>query len=115
MPARRRDHRDLTAAIGRLRTEPREQQREIQRLRMENNILREAAEPLIHHAPARERFAFIHRLRARFGIRRLRRSLVTDHSNHHARVRAQIRRRERGIDEQEPLARIVQIHTRILA
>ena len=55
MPARRRDHRDLTAAIGRLRTELRAQQREIQRLRAENEILREAAEPLIHHAPARER------------------------------------------------------------
>jgi hypothetical protein len=63
MPARRRDHRDPTAAIGDLRTELREQRREIQRLRMGNEILREAAEPLIHHAPARDRFAFIQPLR----------------------------------------------------
>jgi transposase InsO family protein len=111
MPAHRRDQRDLTAAIGRLRTELREQQREIQRLRVENEILREAAEPLIHHAAARERFAFIHRLRARFGIRRLCRMLVTDHSNYHAWVRANIRRRKRGIDEQELLAWIGEIHT----
>ena len=41
-----------------------------------------AAEPLIHHAAPRERFAFIHRLRAQFGIRLLRRILVTDHSNY---------------------------------
>lgn len=75
--------------------------REIQRLRVENGVLREAAEPLIHHAAARERFAFIHARRARFGIRRLCRSLVTDHSNYHAWVRAQARRVERGIDERE--------------
>jgi hypothetical protein len=36
---------------------------------------------------------------------------VTDHSNDHAWVRAQIRRRERGIDEQELLTWIVEIHT----
>lgn len=68
MPARRRDNRDLTATIGRLRTELREQRREAERMRTENEALREAAEPLIHHAPARERFACIHRLRGRFGI-----------------------------------------------
>jgi hypothetical protein len=34
MPARQRDHRDPTADKGRLRTELREQRREIQRLRM---------------------------------------------------------------------------------
>jgi len=63
---------------------PCEQRRAIQRLRVENEILRAAAQPLIHHAPARERFSFVHRLRDRFGIRRLCRILVTDHSNYHA-------------------------------
>ena len=71
MPSRRSERRELTATSTSLRVELREQQREIQRLRTENEILREAAEPLIHHAPARERFAFIHRLRGLFGIRRL--------------------------------------------
>lgn len=94
MPARRRNHRDPTAAIGDLRTELRAQRREIQRLRTENEVLHEAAEPLIHHAPARERFVFIHRLRTQFSIRRLRRTLVTDHSNYHAWIRAKARRYE---------------------
>jgi transposase InsO family protein len=111
MPAHRRDHRDLTAAIGRLRTELREQRRELQRLRMENEILRDAAEPLIHRAPARERFAFVHRRRGRFAIRRLRRILVTDPSNYHAWVKAKTCRDERGINEQELLAWITEIHT----
>lgn len=57
MPACLHDHRDLTAIIEGLRVEWREQWREIQRLRVENvenvenEVLREAAEPLIHHAP----------------------------------------------------------------
>ena len=97
-------------AIGSLRVELREQRREIQRLRVENEILREAAEPLIHHGPARERFAFVHRLRSRFGIRRLCRILVTDHSNYHAWVRAMARRAERTVDDQELIAWIVETH-----
>lgn len=84
MSLHRRNHHDSTATVGSLRAELRQQQRETQRLRMENEILREAAEPLIHHAPARERFAFVHRLRSRFGIRQLCRVLVTDHSNYHS-------------------------------
>ena len=111
MPARRRNHRDLTAAIGCLHAELREKRREIQQLRVENEVLREAAEPLIHHAPARERFAFVHRLRGRFGIRQLCRILVTDHSNYHAWVRAKTRRDERAIDDQELLAWIRETHT----
>jgi transposase InsO family protein len=111
MSARRRDHRDLTVTIGHLHTELREQRREIQRLRVENEVLRGAAEPLIHHAPARDRFAFIRRLRARFGIRQLCRILVTDHSNYHAWVRAKTRRHERKLDEHGLLAWIVEIHT----
>jgi transposase InsO family protein len=111
MSARRRDHRDLSATVARLRTELREQRREIQRLHVENEVLREAAVPLIHHAPARERFAFIHRLRGRFGIRRLCRILVIDHSNYHAWVRAKARRDERTIDDEELVAWILEIHT----
>jgi hypothetical protein len=112
MPARRRDRRDLTAAFGELRTDLREQRRcEIHRLRLENEVLREAGEPLIHHAAARERFVFVHRLRARFGVRRLCRILVTGHSNNHAWVRAKARCDERGIDEQKLLAWITEIHS----
>ena len=111
MPARRRDQRDPTVDKGRVRTELREQQREIQRLRRENEILREAAEPLIHHAPACERFAFTHRLRGRFGIRRLCRILLTDHSDYHAWVGASTRRHERNLNDHELLAWIVEIHT----
>ena len=84
MPARQRDHRDPTADRGDLRTELPEQRREIQRLRMENEILREAAEKLIHHAPERERFAFIHERRDRFSAKLLCRILVTDGANYRA-------------------------------
>jgi transposase InsO family protein len=111
MPACLHDHRDLTATIGSLHVQLREQRREVQRLRVENEVLREAAEPLIHHAPARERFAFVDRLRGRFGIRRLCRILATDHSNYHAWVRANARRDERTLDDQELVAWIVEIHT----
>jgi len=110
MSTRRRDHHDLTATVGSVRAELRAHRHEIQRLRVENEILREAAEPLIHHAPARERFAFVDRLRTRFGIRRLCRILVTDHSNYHAWVRAKARRDERAADDQELVARITEIH-----
>ena len=97
MPARRGDHRDQTATIGNLHLEPREQRREIQRLREEND--------------AGERFAFVHRLRARFGIRRLCRILVTDHSNYRAWVSANARRDERKLDDQERIVWVVEIRT----
>jgi len=51
-----------------LREELRRCTREVRNLRGENEILREAAEPLIHDAPARERFAFIDERRGRFGM-----------------------------------------------
>jgi len=111
MPACQRDHRDLTASIDYLCVELREQWRGIQRLRVETEVLREAAEPLIHQAPARERFAFVHRLRGRFGVRWLCRILVTDHSNYHAWVRAEVRRAARKSDVQGLIVRIVEIHT----
>jgi hypothetical protein len=75
---------ELTDEIARLRAELRHSQRLIQHLRIENEILRDGAEPLIHHAPARERFAFIHARRDRYSIRRLCRVLVTDHGDYHA-------------------------------
>lgn len=89
---------ELVDEIARLRGELRGSRREVQHLRVEDEILRDAAEPLIHHAPAGERFVFIHARRERFGVRRLCRVLVTEHSNYHAWVRARKVRDRRGYD-----------------
>jgi hypothetical protein len=59
---------------------------------------------------ARERFAFVHARRGRFGIRRLCRILVADPAHHHAWVRAQTRREERRHDDQQLTRLIVEIH-----
>ena len=88
MYASRPSRRDLEAAIAQLRSEVHQHRREIKQLRIENEVLREAAEPLIHHAPARERFAFIDRLRGRFSVKRLCRILVTDCGSFYGWVRA---------------------------
>jgi putative transposase len=72
---------------------------------------REAAQPLIHHAPARERFAFIDRLRDRFSVKRPRRVTITDRGSFYGWGRAQVRRDERTYDKQELTVRIVEIHT----
>jgi len=45
-----------------LRAELRRLRCELERLRVENEVLHEAARPLVHQAPAHERFAFILRL-----------------------------------------------------
>lgn len=111
MTAHRCTTRELAAGVEQLRGELRRQRREILQLRVENEILREAAQPLIHEAPARERFASTHARRARFGIRRLCRILVTDHSNYHAWVRAQARRVEREMSDRELVTWIVEVHT----
>lgn len=112
MSERRRSSRqDLDAVIGQLRDEVRRHRREIQHLRIENEILREAAEPLIHRAPARERFAFIDGLRGRFTVKRLCRILITDRGSFYRWVRAQACRKERAYGEQELVVRIVEIHT----
>jgi transposase InsO family protein len=66
---------------------------------------------LIHHGPARERFVFVDRLRGRFGVRRLCRVLVADHSDYHVWVRANARRDERRLDDRGLVAWIVEIHT----
>ncbi|MBR7832217.1 hypothetical protein KDL01_03040 [Actinospica durhamensis] len=69
---------------------------------MENEVLREAAAPLVHQAPAGERFAFIHRLRNRFTAKRLCRIPVADRSNYYLWTRAQVRRDEREREERGP-------------
>jgi putative transposase len=110
MPGRVRNH-ELLSTVVRLRAEVRLYRRETERLRVENEILREAAEPLIHLAPARERFAFIHARRARFSVNVLCRVLVADRCNYHAWVRAQVGRVERD-DADERFARLIlEIHT----
>jgi putative transposase len=110
MYASRPSRRDLEAAIAQLRSEVHRHRREIKQLRIENEVLREAAEPLIHHAPARERFAFIDRLRGWFSVKRLCRILVTDRGSFYGWVRAQARRQERAYDERELATRIIEIH-----
>lgn len=107
----RRDHRELVVAHAELRAELRQVRRELERLRLENEVLQEAAEPLIHGAPAYERFAFIHRLRDRFTVKRLCRILVTDRSNYCIWTRAQARRDEREREEKEFVELIVEVHT----
>ena len=109
--SRRPDLHELAAANARLHAELRRHRRELERLRGENEILRESAEPLIHHATARERFTFICRLRERFSVKRLCRILVTDRSNYYAWVRAQENRDERERDESKLTELIVEIHT----
>lgn len=100
MPSRL-DRRELVAVNAELRAEVRRLRRALDRLRAENEILREAAAPLIHHAPARERFAFIHRLRDRFAVKCLCRILVTDRSNYYLWTRAESRRQEHVVRERD--------------
>jgi transposase InsO family protein len=102
--------RDLVSAIAELRQELRRSQCELRDLRRENEVLREAAEPLIHHATARERFAFIHARRDRFSIRLLCRVLLTDRCSYHGWVRAQAKRRERKYDDRRLTELIFEVH-----
>jgi transposase InsO family protein len=104
-------HCECRAVNAELQVELRRSRRELERLRVENEILREAAEPLIHRAAARERFAFIQRLRDRFAVKRLCRILVTDRGSFYTWARAQDRRAERAYDEQELAVLILEIHT----
>ena len=80
-------------------------------LRRDNEILREAAEPLIHCAPARERFAFIHARRGRFGATLLCRVLVADGANYRAWVRGEAKRRDRTCSDEQLARLIVEVHT----
>jgi putative transposase len=72
---------------------------------------RVAADPLIHGAPAHDRFVFSHCLRSRFTVKRLCRILVTDRSNCYLWTRAQVRRDEREREEKECVELIVEIRT----
>ena len=108
---RRLSRRDLAAALAQTRDELRRSKRELQKLRRENKIVRETAEPLIHHAATRERFAFIHDRRGRFGVKRLCRALVTDSGNYFTWVRAQAKRGVRERDEQRLAQLITEVHT----
>ncbi|HZU47684.1 MAG TPA: IS3 family transposase [Mycobacterium sp.] len=53
----------------------------------------------MHHAPARERFTFIHERRDRFSAKLLCRVLLTDGANYRAWVRSLRKRRDRQLDE----------------
>lgn len=108
---RRLSIRDLASAVAESRGELRVYKRENRNLRRENEVLREAAEPLIHDAAARERFAFIHARRERFSVRLLCRVLVTDRCNYHGWVRAEAKRREREYDDERLTALILEVHT----
>lgn len=108
---RRSSHRDLAAVVAELREQLHRCQRKNEKLRRENEILREAAAPLIHHAPARERFAFIHARRDRFSAKLLCRVLATDSANYRAWVRGQHKRRDRESDDRRLLQLIVEVHT----
>jgi len=105
---RRSDHREsvspdieLDIEVAHLRAQLRRVERENRNLRGENEVLREAADPLIHQAPARERFAFIYARRDRFSVKLLCRILVTDRGSYYAWVRARgsgvTRRRRRNL------------------
>lgn len=101
---------ELVAVLARTREELRASRRESENLRRENQILREAAQPLIHHAPAGERFAFIHERRDRFSAKLLCRVLVTDSANYRAWVRGCEKRRRRQLDERRLTALIFEVH-----
>ena len=121
MPSRS-SRRDLLSVLAQLRGELHRCRCEIEDLQVENiqggeRTCRhhEAAQPLIHHAPARERFTFIDRLRDRSSVKQLCRVTVTDRGSFYSWVRAQVRRRERAYDAQELTVRIVEIHTALPA
>ena len=107
---RRLSRRDLVAALAQTRDELRRSKRKLQDPRQENAIPREAVEPFVHHAAARDRFAFIHARRARFGVKQLCRAPVTDSSNYFAWVRTQSKHRVREHDEQRLAQLITEVH-----
>lgn len=109
--SRRPNRAELLAALAHLRVELRRSRAENHRLRSENAILREAAQPLIHEAAARERFVFIHTRRDRFSARRLCNVLLTDRCNYLAWARAENGRSRRELDQEELARRVAEIHT----
>nr|WP_307846203.1 IS3 family transposase [Actinospica durhamensis] len=111
MPSRRASRRDLEAALADARGQLRRQEHELRDLREEADLGRKSAETLIHHAPARERFTFIHTLRNRFAVRRICRIIATDHAGYFAWVRAEPKRTARNLEDRELLQLITEIHT----
>ena len=88
---RQSDHRglatadvELVAVVAQLRGQLCRVERENRNVHRENEVLREAADPLIHQAPARERFAFIHARRDRFSVKLLCTVLATDRGSYYA-------------------------------
>jgi HTH-like domain len=71
MSAVRPSRRGLEGVIAQLRDELRRQRREVKQLCVEDEILREAAEPVIRQAPARERFVFVPARGGRFSVYRM--------------------------------------------
>ncbi len=69
--------RELEAALTDARGQLRRHKHELQTLREKADALHEAAETLIHHTPARERFTVVHELRDRFPARRICRITVS--------------------------------------
>ena len=108
---RHSSRRDLEVALADARGQLRRHERELQTLREEADVLREAAETLIHHAPARERFAFVHELRDRFPARRICRIIATDHAGYFAWARAEKTRTARKLDDEQLLQLIIEVHT----
>jgi hypothetical protein len=100
---RRIDHRGLVAVNAGLRAGVRRLRRELEWLRFENEVLREAAALLIRRAPGRERFAVIHRVRGRFAVERLCRILVTGRCSYCLWARAEACRRAGAAEERGPL------------
>ena len=95
----RSSHRDLAAVVAKLGEELRRCQREKEKLRRENEILREGAEPLIRTR------------RARFGVKLMCTVLVADGANYRAWVRGRHKRRDREHDERRLLRLIVEVRT----
>lgn len=108
---RRASRRDLGAAFANARGQLRRRERELQTLREEADVPREAAEALIHRAPARERFAFVHGLRDRFPARQICRIIATDYSSYFAWARAEKSRTARTHDDEQFLQLITEVHT----
>jgi transposase InsO family protein len=90
---------ELDVDVAYLRAQLRRVERENRNLRGGNEVLREAADPLIHQAPARERLAFIYARRDRFSVKLLCKILVTDRGSYYAWVRARGKRVEREQDD----------------
>lgn len=115
---RRSDHResassdiDLDVEVAHLRAQLRRVEREDRSLRGENAVLREAADPLIHQAPARERFAFIYARRDRFSVTLLCRILVSDRGSYYAWVRARGKRVERQYHDRRLTELILEVRS----